>query len=249
MDPVKLSNNLTALGVLVIMLAVGWWLYVFLSIPRDMGVSFGHVASCLFHSGGMVCALFSGIGGYQPIALWFGFALLGGAWLVRESTSGADGSNQSGRNRPSHGADVAAMARDMAARAQRALLPDTDRIRKPVQAPARSAFAAKNYEREAQIRLVRSDGGRSIALSSRRLRGGPVVLGRQNTSDEVVDSDTISRRHAKLWIDERDRCQIEDLGSANGTWLDGQRITRATLVNGARLRLGEVDFAVTLDRS
>ena len=248
MDPVKLSNNLTVLGVLVVVMAVLFWFFVIASFGGNVGANAVHAIPCLFYSGG-ACLLVNGFGGYHPLVLWVGFALLGGGWLVRQSSSGADGSNQSGRNRPSHGVDVAAMARDMAARAQRALLPDTDRIRKPVQAPARSAFAAKNYEREAQIRLVRSDGGRSIALSSRRLRGGPVVLGRQNTSDEVVDSDTISRRHAKLWIDERDRCQIEDLGSANGTWLDGQRITRATLVNGARLRLGEVDFAVTLDRS
>lgn len=64
------------------------------------------------------------------------------------------------------------------------------------------------------------------------LRAGETLLGR----DEIGTPD-VSRRHARIVIDGGEAV-IEDLGSKNGTWLDGERITSATVRDGAELILG-----------
>ena len=38
--------------------------------------------------------------------------------------------------------------------------------------------------------------------------------------------------------------KVEDLGSSNGTWLDGERITSARLVAGGRLKIGSTEFVL-----
>ncbi|HTL39173.1 MAG TPA: FHA domain-containing protein [Kofleriaceae bacterium] len=57
----------------------------------------------------------------------------------------------------------------------------------------------------------------------------------------IVDS-TVSRRHAAIEL--RDNAwYVEDFGSANGTFVEGQRIERKTLLrDGERVRFGEVGF-------
>ena len=37
---------------------------------------------------------------------------------------------------------------------------------------------------------------------------------------------------------------VEDLGSTNGTWVNGRKIARAPLSNGDRLKIGRVEFCV-----
>jgi pSer/pThr/pTyr-binding forkhead associated (FHA) protein len=65
----------------------------------------------------------------------------------------------------------------------------------------------------------------------------PVVVGRSPHSDFVVDDRTVSRRHAAihregyLWV-------LEDLGSRNGTRVNGRRIRRATLTPGDAIGFG-----------
>jgi hypothetical protein len=75
---------------------------------------------------------------------------------------------------------------------------------------------------------------------------GDVVLGREGT-DVVIDDPEISRRHVTL----RPRAggvEIEDLGSRNGTFLDGRRIERPTLVRtSGRIELGGTAFELSLD--
>lgn len=64
-----------------------------------------------------------------------------------------------------------------------------------------------------------------------------VVIGRQN-ADVTIDDALISRRHALVRLIPG-ALEIEDLGSANGTFVDGNRITSPTCVGGgARIRLG-----------
>lgn len=76
--------------------------------------------------------------------------------------------------------------------------------------------------------------GLRIELQKRSL-----VLGRDPVCDIVVDDAEVSRRHARL-IAQSGGYAIEDLGSTNGTFVDGDRIrTVVTLRPGASLRLGE----------
>jgi pSer/pThr/pTyr-binding forkhead associated (FHA) protein len=63
-----------------------------------------------------------------------------------------------------------------------------------------------------------------------------ITIGRQNC-DIRLDDPEISRQHAVLTI-EGDAVILEDLGSVNGTFIEGQRIERARLEAGTTFRLG-----------
>ena len=80
-------------------------------------------------------------------------------------------------------------------------------------------------------------GNKSIAI-------GPTesVLGRALDADIRFDVPGVSRRHARIVVD-GDQVALEDLGSQNGTYLRGERITgRATLADGDEVRLGPVSI-------
>ncbi|MEM9693829.1 MAG: FHA domain-containing protein, partial [Myxococcota bacterium] len=75
-----------------------------------------------------------------------------------------------------------------------------------------------------------------------RLLEEDVVLGRQPKPGIAIDHSTVSRRHIALRFDRKqDRFTVEDLGSRNGSRLNGQRLrpeTPAVLQDGAVLRIG-----------
>lgn len=65
---------------------------------------------------------------------------------------------------------------------------------------------------------------------------GLVIVGRRDDSDIVLDDVSVSRRHA-MAVPEGDGVVIEDLGSLNGTYVGGERIDRATVVNHGEIVL------------
>lgn len=66
-----------------------------------------------------------------------------------------------------------------------------------------------------------------------------VVIGRETVNDIVFPDPEISRRHARV-IYQAGRYAIEDLGSTNGTTVNGRRITASTsLNNGDIIALGD----------
>jgi FHA domain/Domain of unknown function (DUF4388) len=68
-------------------------------------------------------------------------------------------------------------------------------------------------------------------------RGRPLVIGRQADADLVIPDDLLSRRHARLAF-EGDELVVEDLGSTNGTYVNGARVTRGRVSEGDRLLVG-----------
>jgi pSer/pThr/pTyr-binding forkhead associated (FHA) protein len=85
-------------------------------------------------------------------------------------------------------------------------------------------------------RIVLPDG-RSFDVS-RELRVGRVE------ADIPLADEEVSRRHA-LVRPARDGIEIVDLGSQNGTWVNGARITRATsLAQGDEIRVGQTRIRV-----
>jgi DNA-binding NtrC family response regulator len=66
---------------------------------------------------------------------------------------------------------------------------------------------------------------------------GRVVLGSREGVDLRLEDPYVSSRHAAIRID-ADGARIEDLGSTNGTWVDGVLVRQAWLSVGARLRVG-----------
>ncbi len=68
---------------------------------------------------------------------------------------------------------------------------------------------------------------------------GAVVLGREAFNDIVVYDQEVSRRHAQISFQEG-RYIIEDLGSTNGTFVNGRRVkTPVPLNNGDVIEMGE----------
>src|SRR5271156_377789 len=64
-----------------------------------------------------------------------------------------------------------------------------------------------------------------------------IVVGRSSDLDMVLVEDMVSRRHARIACTET-QIIIEDLGSTNGTFVNGEKITRATLKEGDRVLIG-----------
>ena len=130
-------------------------------------------------------------------------------------------------------------------RAQSALLGmQRPSARFPVQAAVPRARPEPD-QREPLVRLIPAKNGHPITLPPRKLTRGGVVLGReQATADAVIADKSISREHARIWIDKAARLMVEDLKSTNGTWCNDTRVGRAVLEPGARLRLGNVTFAI-----
>ena len=71
---------------------------------------------------------------------------------------------------------------------------------------------------------------------------GALTLGRSAECDIAIPSDEISRHHAKLQL-VADGVMVEDMGSANGTFVNNQRVHGAMLMrHGDELRLDTVRF-------
>jgi hypothetical protein len=90
-------------------------------------------------------------------------------------------------------------------------------------------------------------GARSYVLRfiSGKYQGGefPIVpekqilVGRSSDLDMVLVEDMVSRKHARIAM-QSDQIWIEDLGSTNGTFVNGEKIKRARLKEGDRVLIG-----------
>ena len=65
------------------------------------------------------------------------------------------------------------------------------------------------------------------------------TIGRHPDSGIFLDDVTVSRRHAKVIKGQQGQYVIEDMGSLNGTYLDGERVERAALREGAQIQIGK----------
>jgi hypothetical protein len=64
-----------------------------------------------------------------------------------------------------------------------------------------------------------------------------IVVGRSSDLDMVLVEEMVSRKHARIAY-ENDAIVIEDLGSTNGTFVNGEKIKRAQLKEGDRVLIG-----------
>ncbi|HYS08014.1 MAG TPA: DUF4388 domain-containing protein [Myxococcales bacterium] len=66
---------------------------------------------------------------------------------------------------------------------------------------------------------------------------GELVIGRSSDLDMVLFEDMVSRKHAKITL-AADQITIADLGSTNGTFVNGEKVRRAQLKEGDRILIG-----------
>ncbi len=64
-----------------------------------------------------------------------------------------------------------------------------------------------------------------------------IIVGRSSDLDMVLVEDMVSRKHARIAM-QSDQIWIEDLGSTNGTFVNGEKIKRARLKEGDRVLIG-----------
>ncbi|MBI3270151.1 MAG: FHA domain-containing protein [Planctomycetes bacterium] len=69
--------------------------------------------------------------------------------------------------------------------------------------------------------------------------GRPIVVGRSHTCRLRIDSTSISKRHCEVTCVD-DRVVVRDLGSRNGTLVNGKKVTEASLMVGDVIRIGRI---------
>jgi serine phosphatase RsbU (regulator of sigma subunit)/pSer/pThr/pTyr-binding forkhead associated (FHA) protein len=88
-----------------------------------------------------------------------------------------------------------------------------------------------------EVNLLLSDG----AVEQRcQMKASPFTIGRLPDRDMVLTHPYVSREHAQL-IHEADGFYVVDSGSRHGTFVNGQRITRAKIASGDNIRFGSLN--------
>ena len=117
-----------------------------------------------------------------------------------------------------------AMARKMAPISR--AVPGTERNRTRLKAPATATPAHP---------IVDINGQRYL------LTGPVTVIGRGSEADIIVDDSGVSRRHLEIRLTHGNAI-ASDLGSTNGTFVEGQRVDAVTLVDGNTLTIGRTQI-------
>ncbi len=135
--------------------------------------------------------------------------------------------------------------------------------------PPKSAPASKQQEllladddaageKTRKVHLLRSGPSRKVVVNTLRVVAGrdmlryvtleedeSVVIGRDETATLSLTDASVSRRHAKVRLMDG-QVLVEDLGSTNGTAVNGQIIDRAALNVGDHLEIGAVSLRLDL---
>lgn len=90
--------------------------------------------------------------------------------------------------------------------------------------------------------MFKNDGTRR----SFSLHRASTVIGRREDCDVRIPLGEISRKHCRL-VQEGETLKVEDVGSSNGTFVNGQRVQESPLNAGDTVKIGSVIFVVQLD--
>ena len=90
--------------------------------------------------------------------------------------------------------------------------------------------------------MFRADGQRRSFSITRDM----TVIGRREDCDLRIPLGDVSRKHCRLILD-GDVIKVEDLGSSNGTYRNGERVQQTELTAGDTLQIGPVVFVLQVD--
>ncbi|MEG0027200.1 MAG: DUF3662 and FHA domain-containing protein [Raoultibacter sp.] len=117
----------------------------------------------------------------------------------------------------------------------------------PRHAPNTTVFAAGAAgvnpiprQQAVRARLIDIGSNRSYDLAAARL-----ILGRESTNDIVINDLNASRTHAELRFEPQGVWVITDLGSTNGTKVNGRIITSQPLYEGDQITIGVTNLVFT----
>ena len=92
--------------------------------------------------------------------------------------------------------------------------------------------------------LLKTSEDADPAFSFRILPGNIKTIGRSPGAEFMVDANLVSRVHCRLTAGATE-LQVIDLDSTNGTFVNGKRVSDATLKEGDRLGVGRVELVVS----
>ena len=90
--------------------------------------------------------------------------------------------------------------------------------------------------------MFRPDGQRRSFSITRDM----TVIGRREDCDLRIPLGDVSRKHCRLILD-GETIKVEDLGSSNGTYRNGERVQQTELTPGDTLQIGPVVFVLQVD--
>ncbi len=96
-----------------------------------------------------------------------------------------------------------------------------------------------------KVKAASRDGSACLLVISGKAIGrmfkitkAEMILGRGDDVDILIDDEAISRHHAKLRMASENEIWVDDLGSKNGTFFQGQRVSQVELHDGDRFQIG-----------
>ena len=95
----------------------------------------------------------------------------------------------------------------------------------------------------AAVWILRTADEAAQPFRFRILPGNVKTMGRAASADFVLDAPLVSRLHCQLAAGPAE-VEAVDLSSTNGTYVNDQRVTRGTLRDGDRLRMGTVELVL-----
>jgi hypothetical protein len=111
----------------------------------------------------------------------------------------------------------------------------------PARAPVAVATPPRKVRRHPRELVVHPPNGRPEVV---QLNGSGLTLGRSSVAAVVVDDVYVSDEHAQI-VPGDDGWLVRDLGSTNGTFLNGAKVTQPTpLAAGDHLRIGKTRIEV-----
>jgi pSer/pThr/pTyr-binding forkhead associated (FHA) protein len=88
--------------------------------------------------------------------------------------------------------------------------------------------------------ILSSDGPEPVVI--RIAPGTTKTIGRATPADFIVEAALVSRVHCQLRVNPAGDLDVEDLGSTNGTLVNGRRIKREQLNDGDVLSVGRLEL-------
>ena len=92
--------------------------------------------------------------------------------------------------------------------------------------------------------LLKTPEDAEAPFTFRILPGNIKTMGRSPGAEFVLEAAMVSRLHCRLTAGATE-LQVVDLESTNGTFVNGQRVTQASLKAGDKLGVGRVELVVT----
>ncbi len=116
------------------------------------------------------------------------------------------------------------------------------------QAPAPAPAAAAPAQASAAADAAMFDQVEDVYLydithdAAFTLDGRPAIIGRESKCDIVIHDINVSRSHAEIRLDETGAWLLSDLGSTNGTFVNGRQIKSMPLRDADRITVGTTDL-------